>query len=98
MTAAATRTTVAEYHVAKLDRRQSVGFDQIIHPGACNAVADKGEQMWPGKRIILSVAAMERRMRHDRIGELNWHTREDFAKQAANKTRVTRNDWIVEFA
>jgi len=66
--------------------------------GARNALADKDEQMRPGKRIILRATAMKRCMRHDRIGELDRHARKHLAKHAPNEPDVTGNDRIVEFA
>src|SRR4030095_745417 len=67
MAAAATRTALAEHHMAELDRQKSSGIDRAVHPGAGDALADKDEQMRPGERIIFAAAAMKDGMRHHRI-------------------------------
>ena len=59
MAAAATRTALAEHHVAEFDRQQGIGFDRVVHPGARNALANKDEQMRSGKRIIFRAVAMK---------------------------------------
>ncbi len=98
MAAAAAQTALCEYHVAEFDRQQGIGLDRIVHPDARHALADKDEQMRPGKRIIFGAAAMEHGMRHHRIGELDRHARKRRAEHAANEPDVTGNDRIDEFA
>jgi hypothetical protein len=95
MAAAAPRTSLAEHHVAEFDRQQGIGLDRVFHPRTGNALADKDEQMRPGKRIILRATAVKRCMRHDRIGEFNRHARKHLAEHAACQPDVTGNDRIV---
>ena len=98
MAAAASRTALAEHHVAEFDRQQGIGFDRRRPSRRRHALADEHEQMRSGQRIAFGAAALKHRMRHDRIGELDRHARKHLAKHAANQPDVTGNDRIVEFA
>ena len=95
MSAAATRPTLAEHHVAEFNGLQVIRRDRVVHPGAGNALAEEDEQMRAAERIVFHAVAVKHGVRHHRIGELDRHAREHLVEHGLNARDVAGNDGIA---